>query len=75
MKDRTESNKKRHGKHKNIYKLLHNTTNQYYSSLEIYKVADKTKFWKPWKVQNFGTIALVGNVVISDNQNIADIFI
>ena len=29
----------------------------------------------PWKVQNFGTIALVENVVISDNQNIADIFI
>ena len=54
MKDRTESNKKVHDKHRNInVNLLHNTTKQYYSHLEVHKVADKTKFWKTVKVSEF----------------------
>ena len=62
--------------------ILRKTEKQYYSNLEVRKVLDNKKFRKTVKnffsdkSNNFETITLVkNNLVISDNQKIANIFI
>ena len=78
FKDRTHSNKKAYCKQRNIcVNIL-----WYYSNLEVSKVANNKKFWRivnnffSDKLNNFKTITLVrNNMVISDDQKIADILI
>ena len=77
-KDRTESNKKAYCKQTSCAKIK----KQYYSNLEVTKVADNKKFKKivknffSDKLNDFEIIALVDdNMVISDEQKIANIFI
>ena len=82
LKDRNESKKKSFCKQGNIcVNTLRKTKKEYYSNLEVSKVAGNKKFWKTVKnffsdkSNNFGTINLVeNNIVISDDQRIAHVF-
>ena len=77
------NNKKTYWKRRNIcVKILRKSEKQYYSSLDVSKVADNKKFWKTVKnfffnkSNNFKTINLVeNNMAISGDQKITDIFI
>ena len=83
LKDRTESDKIAYWKQRKIcVNTLRKTKKQYYSNLEASKVADNKKFWKIVKdffsnnSNNFETtIPVENNIVISDGQKIAGIFI
>ena len=83
LKDRNESKKKSFCKQGNICvnTLRKTKKKEYYSNLEVSKVAGNKKFWKTVKnffsdkSNNFGTINLVeNNIVISDDQRIAHVF-
>ena len=77
------NNKNTYWKQRNIcINILRKTEKQYYSSLDVSKVADNKKFWKTVKnsffnkSNNFETINLVENKMEnSEDQKIADIFI
>ena len=83
LKDKTKSNRKAYFKQRNIcVNILRKTRKQCYSNPGVSKAADNKKFWKTvknfisHKSRNFEKIALVENdMVISDDQKIADIFI
>ena len=61
---------------------MRKTKKQYYSNVEVNKVADNKNFWKTVmsffsnKSSKFKTITLIeSNMVISDDQKIASVFI
>ena len=83
LKDKTESSKKIYCKQRYVMLTSYSKLKkQYYSILDVSKVADNKKFWKTSmnlfsdKLINFETITLPKNImIISDNKKTANIFV
>ena len=83
LKSKTESSKKTYCKQRYVVLPSYSKLKkQYYSILDVSKVADNKKFWKTSKnlfsdkLINFETITLLKNItVISDNKKTANIFV